>query len=620
MGILQLLSSIKAALNCEVSFIDFQCLIKTGELSVASGFYQKALNIVKNEAPDVLGIQTLCVSYHLAITFARLFKELCPGTRIVLGGPQAAMVDRETIETFPCIDFVVRGEAEISFVELIRNIDSPQIVEGITLRDASGAVQRNPDRPVIKDLDDHIYANSELDGYLSPYFMPGDIAPIEAGRGCPFNCTFCSTSIFWKRSLRMRSYQGIIAQMKYYHKTFKIKDFSFTADNLTVNKKWLLGLIKALKKYRAQLDIGWSCFSKIDHLSPSLIKKMAKTGLFQISIGIETGSQRMQKILKKNNDLSLLYPVVKACVKWGVNCKIFFMMGFPEETPQDLNDTLATMLRLRLLGVIDIFLSLLSPIPGTEVFAKHGQDLVKAEAGEGFSKFTFQSKELLQLDKFNLIDKYPKIFSSFYNISTKNIPLKCLYAIRTAVPDVFRFFSRSFFLLMHEQGLTCYDMFQQYFKFLEQNELAIDDAGNFSAFVSSRTSHQLKRPYLSDIIRFETLVYDLSQREMGKGLVDPLPALTRNTAVASFSYDVFKMYDKIEQVPRRSSLAYLFSCLRDGSVKYRRVGQKERSLIELMDGQRSCQEIFEEYSRIFPRAKKKEARDLLRRLCRDGYV
>ena len=151
---------------------------------------------------DFFGFSTVCSSYPLTLRIAAEVKRVHRRSVVVLGGPQASVVDVATMRAFPFIDLVVRGEAEHSLPELVDALagrGSLPAVPGITFRQ-NGEIVRSPEAPLVADLDALPFPAFHLfpDVRFCRHF------PLELGRGCPFACTFCSTNDFFRRRFRLK--------------------------------------------------------------------------------------------------------------------------------------------------------------------------------------------------------------------------------------------------------------------------------------------------------------------------------------------------------------------------------------------------------------------------------
>ena len=131
--------------------------------------------------------------------------------------------------------------------------------------------------------------------------------PIEVGRGCPFECTFCSTSHFWKKKFRLKSINKIISEIIHYA-NFGFATFNFIHDLFTLDKVFIVEFCTELIK--SNLNIKWGCSARLDTLDEELIKLMSKAGCTGIYIGLETYSQSLQSKIKKNLTLTKIILVI----------------------------------------------------------------------------------------------------------------------------------------------------------------------------------------------------------------------------------------------------------------------------------------------------------------------
>lgn len=142
----------------------------------------------------VLGFTAMCGNYSIALRIAEECKRLDPDRIIILGGPHASFVAAETLTHFPAIDYIVAGEGELTLPELIAALESGHPlseVEGICFRE-EGTIRTNPPRPILRNLDDTPFPAFHLIEDIEAYFTTPEnrFFPVEAGRGCPFNCSF----------------------------------------------------------------------------------------------------------------------------------------------------------------------------------------------------------------------------------------------------------------------------------------------------------------------------------------------------------------------------------------------------------------------------------------------
>ncbi len=261
---------------------------------------------------DFFGFSTVCSSYPLTLRIAAEVKRAHRDSVVVLGGPQASVVDVSTMRAFPWIDVVVRGEAEHTLpvlVDALANHSSLAGVPGITFRQGKEAV-RNPEAPLVADLDALPFPAFHLfpDVRFCRHF------PLELGRGCPFSCTFCSTNDFFRRRFRLKSPEHMIAEMRKVRQDYGISSFELVHDMFTVDRKRVVEFCEALLESKEEFT--WGCSARTDCVDEELIALMAKAGCRGIFFGIETGSRRMQKIIDKGLELNDSAERVRSCDKY----------------------------------------------------------------------------------------------------------------------------------------------------------------------------------------------------------------------------------------------------------------------------------------------------------------
>jgi anaerobic magnesium-protoporphyrin IX monomethyl ester cyclase len=182
-------------------------------------------------------------------------------------------------------------------------------------------------------------------------------------RGCPWRCGFCSSRRFWNERVRFRSADNVVDEILKVHKDFGIRVFTFWDDAFTIDRRLTEALCEAI--LRSPLKIAWRTATRLDLLDDSMLRLMRRAGCFQVELGIETGSPRMSEIIRKDIDLALAPEIIDKANRHGIACGVFLMAGFPDETRDDLLQTLAFMKRIK---PAEIVLNILDPMPGSEQF------------------------------------------------------------------------------------------------------------------------------------------------------------------------------------------------------------------------------------------------------------
>jgi radical SAM superfamily enzyme YgiQ (UPF0313 family) len=376
-------------------------------------FARHAADDLARRGADVYGLSTICSSYPLTLRIAAALKEALRGCRVVLGGPQATASADDTLAACPAVDVVVRGEGEPVLPDLLGALASSahlSSVRGISYRSSRG-VERTADAQLVDDLD----ALPLAAYHLYPGLRRGGSLPLEVGRGCPFSCTFCSTSRFFGRRFRMRSAARIVADMSTLHRRFGTRTFDLVHDNFTVDRRRVVAFCEEVRAARARFT--WSCSSRTDTLDDELIELMQQAGCRGLFFGVESGSEAMQRHIDKRLDLAAARDRLRRVSRSRIPSTVSFITGFPDERREDLRDTVSFYVDALRLDLQAPQLGLLSPLAGTPLHERHRDELIRDEI---VSDMVFQGEEQDDADR-ELIAQHPSIFSSFYSVPTRSL-------------------------------------------------------------------------------------------------------------------------------------------------------------------------------------------------------
>jgi radical SAM superfamily enzyme YgiQ (UPF0313 family) len=356
---------------------------------------------------DVIGLSTICSSYPLTIRLAERLKQVYPGTMIMLGGPQASVVDVSTLQAFPFVDLIVRGEADETLPRVLHaGVRSPALalIPGITFR-SGGSVVRNPEGPVVTDLDALPFPAFDLVPGMEPSYFS-----LEIGRGCPFACTFCSTNDFFRRRFRLKSPETILAQMKRASLEYRATSFDLVHDMFTVDRKRVAAFC------RTMLDSGekfrWGCSARTDCVDDELIELMYRAGCRSIFFGVETGSPRLQRAIEKDLDLEEAAARIRQCTSAGITTTVSLITGFPEETVDDMWQTVSFLMDAARYEFAEPQLHIVAPLAGTPLHNRFRGRLLRDDV---YSDMSYQGWKQDESDK-DLIDSFPDIFANFFGV------------------------------------------------------------------------------------------------------------------------------------------------------------------------------------------------------------
>lgn len=241
-------------------------------------------------------------------------------------------------------------------------------------------------------------------------------------------------------------------EIRYYNQKFGIKTFSFAHDAFTVNGKLVSEVCDRL--IESGLNIRWKCTTRINCITEELVLKMKQAGMVAIEMGIETGSKRMQKVVNKKLDLDRVKPMVEFLLKNKIQVALFFMHGFPEETEEDLNETLELLFSLLDMGIHYASMSFCMFNPATALTQKHFEELVFDPEIKIHSRGIFGYQEELPVIKEN-----KAMFPFFFHLDT---PLRKEYQYLGALVFLYRRFPRTIWQLRslyHGDNLRFYKDF-----------------------------------------------------------------------------------------------------------------------------------------------------------------
>jgi len=444
---------------------------------------------------DFFGLSTVCSSYPVTLRIAAEVKRAHPKSVVVLGGPQASVVDVATMSAFPSIDLVVRGEAEQTLPELMNALGGGQslaAVPGITFR-RQNEIVRNPAAPLVADLDALPFPAF----HLFPDVRHCRHFPLELGRGCPFSCTFCSTNDFFRRNFRLKSPAQMIADMRRVRQIYGINSFELVHDMFTVDRKRVVAFCDALlesKRQNPEDSFIWGCSARTDCVDEDLIALMSRAGCRGIFFGIETGSRRMQKVIDKGLELNDSAERVRSCDKFKINTAVSLMAGFPDETMADLRDTAAFFVDSLRYDHADPQLSILAPLAATPITTQHKDSLM---LNDDVADMSFRGWRQ-QPEDHAIIAAHPEIFSSFYSTPLPHLDREFLKELRDFLLSGMRAF-RKLLLGLHQDSGDIVDVFQQWQQWRTVNGIHFSNG--------DRTIYYAQSQFPADFFEFVRLQY-----------------------------------------------------------------------------------------------------------------
>lgn len=401
-----------------------------------TGFIEHAAQTIRSMGNAVIGFGSICSSYRMTLHLIKRVRELVPDAFLFIGGPQATAVDRQTLEVAPYINAVVRGEADLSVCDLIKQYEHDgnlAAVKGVTWIDPSGKITRNPDSELIGDLDDlpvpayDLYSNGSYSGGI----------PIDAGRGCPFACTFCSTNEFFRRRFRMKSPERMVKEINYLNEQYGTRQFSLTHDLFTTNPAVVKEICDHFSAGISFEGLEWTASARIDSMKDGLAHVMAAAGCRSIFFGVETGSESMQKTIKKRLTVKRILPTLKECSDLNIESTASIIIGYPEETYEDIRDSVTLCVHSAKIPKVKVQMHLLVPLPGTPLSVMNYDKLEYSDLCSNIA--TLGGSEVTQKERNYILDN-KAIFTQHFFVPNDRYNRSVLYHVAQVT-----FFGLSFF-------------------------------------------------------------------------------------------------------------------------------------------------------------------------------
>lgn len=330
--------------DCNAEMSDYRNSHSIDEI-IDRYFHTKLKEMINKYDPIIIGINVFASeNFQNAIHLSSSIKKYSPNIPIVLGGIHPTIFHREILENYDFIDYVIIGEGEISFYNLVEAIRSSNIqriseIDGIAFRSGTNITVK-PKTTFISNLDDlpfPDYDGIDMDKYTSRFTKRLDII---TSRSCPFQCNFCSMNLVHGRRWRPRSVNNVVDEIEFLIDRYKINHFSFMDDNLTINKKRTMELFGEIMKRGIQIKFCTINGLSVKTLDKDIIEIMKKAGMYQTCLGIESGSDYIRnEVVGKNLSRDKIYEVVRLCKENKVEIEAFFILGMPGETKDTLNET-----------------------------------------------------------------------------------------------------------------------------------------------------------------------------------------------------------------------------------------------------------------------------------------
>lgn len=386
---------------------------------------------------DVIGLGNCYTALaHLVFATAQVCRQTLPRCKIVLGGIHPTLFPRETLEACPEADFVVYGEGEHTFRELLEFIEQGKVdyenIKGIVFR-KNGCIQQTSIRPAIEDLNELpalMFDLLPIERYVPPPSNYRDLPTygLLVQRGCPYSCVYCDSRIHGKK-FRHDSIDKIISQIRYLVERYGMKGVLFHDSAFTINMDFAKKLCQRL--IEEKFNLSWTCYTRVDRVNPELLALMKKSGCWGVAFGLESGNEESLKLIRKGVTLKQNIAGVRMARKAGLQVIGSFILCLPGEDEKMVKNTIRFAKKLRLDTVV-FFLPV--PFPGTELY-----EICKKEGGlaenikwHDYRQWMDQTNPLYinpKIGKERMVELYNYAVRSFY-LSPATI-LRLIFHIRS---------------------------------------------------------------------------------------------------------------------------------------------------------------------------------------------
>lgn len=317
---------------------------------------QKIDEILAEIKPAVIGFSVLHANRWGAIEIARIAKKIDPGVTVVFGGIGATFLWAHFLTHFKAVDYVVLGEGEHTFLNLVASLESSddgaaESIPGLAFRKEGAAVKTAPAELI-----------PELDTLPNParYF---DYQHVVSSRGCPGKCTFCGSPRFWANRVRFHSPRYFVDQLQMLYDK-GITFFYVSDDTFTLKKDRVIRICRLI--IERKLDITWVAISRVDVLDDEILYWMRLAGCTQISFGVESGCDEIRnRILNKRVRADQIEKAFALTTRYGILPRAYFIYGSPGENWDTIGRTLELIRRIKPLSAIFYILDI---FPGTALY------------------------------------------------------------------------------------------------------------------------------------------------------------------------------------------------------------------------------------------------------------
>ncbi|MBU2637752.1 MAG: B12-binding domain-containing radical SAM protein [Nanoarchaeota archaeon] len=334
--------------------------------------------------PDSVGITCLTPDVLEVKRMVHRIRKEFENIKIIVGGIHPNLFLQDFLYENSPIDIVVIGEGEITLTEICNALSTNEDIskiKGIAYF-KEGKIVQTERREYIQDLDSMpflAYDKVDMGYYTRPslYVIRGIFLSafyMITSRGCPYSCKFCVDRHTSDKRIRAMSPKRVVDEMEYLIKKYKIDGICFYDDTFTASKQRALDICNEIKS--RNINILWSCQTRVNLLTEELAKAMSDAGCIQIAFGVESGSQEMLNKINKLIKIEDARQAFKICKKYNIKQFANFMINLPNETLEQLNQTISLAKELN--ANLTVF-NVTTPYPGSGIYSQFSDKIKLTE-------------------------------------------------------------------------------------------------------------------------------------------------------------------------------------------------------------------------------------------------